>query len=538
MACYLATSKKILQTKGVVKELELLKILASEVWRLDFLEEAHLGNLNELNAKLLGLYESFTTSNLDGFDLKLKSAEDMLIVYYLKPLDLADRQIDNLLQIHYRSLSVRISKILGEALWIKSFSSSSTTTCRNAYDQLLQFCNLYGFKTTYYLHSLILSNLQAGKYSASEFVQKIKNVDQRYEEIFNLEDISSENSEKKISLEDLIQKTLNFLKRNPNFGRPYEITLDIMNCLLEREFDPKPLIQVIIDEIFFSIVTIFHHSEINALVYSFDKNIKSLRESALYLRDMAMEIIVPGGEKSEFIKPGQKFVISPIGITDSPRFRMDRITLFGRFTNNPFGNDVFVDKNFDDFSKSHFMIISAEDGYFITDMSTSKPISKKFLGNETTEIKVGMVICLGPRYWLMVKEILTLENNDIKVIFQGVSKSYYRDSKQLSDKYIAIVKINGQETCIGRELKDGGMMIREEKQEYNGKPNLLLVSRIHSYLKFENGKILIRNSGALGTYIYLKSYWEYLQDSPSEFFRIENGQCYYSNDFTFKFEIS
>lgn len=527
MVDYQKTIKAILKEKGNQKELISLKILASEAWRLDFLAEKNLRNIGELNSELAELHESLTKNNLNGFDLRLKSAENMLITCYLKPLSLADGQIDFLLQVNNKSLSIRITKVLGEALWIKSFLSSNTTTWRKAYDELLSFLELYGFKTTYYLKRLILSKLKTGKCLSGEFIQKIRIRDQVYEEIFNFK-----NPLKKVFLKDLMQKMLNFLKRNPNFGCPEKMTFDIMSCLPEKEFDPKPLIQIVIDEIFFSIVTIFHHSQINALVYSFEKNFKSLSESALCMYSMAMEIIVPNGENSNFIRPGHKFFISPIGTEESSRFLMDRITLIGRFANNCLGSDVFVDKNFTDFNKLHLIVTSAEDGYYIADISTGRPVSRKLLNDETAEIKVGMIIGLGPRLLLMVKDFKD-DDNDILVSFVVVSKFYMYFSE-----IAAILKKNGEETCIGRAPGPEGMMINEPKQDYKGKADQVLISRRHSSLRFDNGKVLIRNFGTYGTYICLKNYSEYIQYAPSGFFRIEDGQNYYSNDFIFKFEIS
>ena len=504
------------------------KLLASDLFRLDFLPNTHLpDNLIEV-LELINV--DIANRCYDECKIKIKQAEDIYLRYYLGVLSLSEEFVNELISYQHYNISLRLVRIFTKAIMKKYFQDNNFINWRQVYEALLDFLSLYGFRETYYIQRILMEKINI----ESENVEGIRaRVQAGYPALTQFLDPI-------IALDTILissKKIFKVLSHGPIQGNPLLITMEIMRFFNPQEINPIPLINRLLYQIFYSIGTMRHHMMINSLCYYFEHNVRNLRISEPCSYNLSMKILIPRRlGPSRFILPENNYIITSNGLEQSSRFCSDRITLFGKFKDDNFTNDIFIDPSFEKFSNNHFMIVSADNGYFICDMSASGKVAKKLNESEEVEIQVGMIIGLGYYYLMRVEEIIEFE--DLHVVNFRILNKYNYETK-----VIAPVKNNGEPFVIGRN----GVMIDEKPQNFYGQPNVYLVSKEHCNLLCKGGKVFIQDiikivegkpQAKTGTYVLLQNYKQFIENAPSEFYPIKNLDIFYSNELEFRFQFA
>ena len=318
-----------------------------------------------------------------------------------------------------------------------------------------------------------------------------------------------------------------------NLGYPLDLTLQIYECFSDIEFCVEELIQKILWKFFISMNEFMFHHKINSLCYRFEKTVEDLNNSPFCSQNLRLVITKPVALDPIYgVSPDEDtFIIKGTGFPDSSRFCYDRICLFGRFADKIFANDIFVDIDYKEVSRNHFIIISGVQGYYISDISLGGSICRKLNDNESAEITKNSLIRvgkesiakpeLGKPIILRVERIKLNADNSVLVELDAIGKTCFGTKLR-----VCLLK-NDSEVFIGRS--PGNNCILSDNK----------VSRKHFKIIRANEKIFIQGVGEAvsGTYIFLKNYQQFIHGGPSEFQKIENNTTYASDKLLFNFNL-
>ena len=335
-----------------------------------------------------------------------------------------------------------------------------------------------------------------------------------------------------ISVKKATEIMLETLCQNPEIGDPFSLTLRLLDCFEGVTLQIVSFIDSILARVFKNIELFLFHSKINSICFAYEEKIEKLDSALLFDKKLLLEMTKPESyPESAFITPNFKHEISPLGTKNSTRYCADRLTLIGRFSNDCYTNDIFIDNNYMKFSRNHLVIISGSSGYYISDISSEGRLALKLIENNEVEIKVDTIIGLGPVF-LMKLETIEPDGTGFIAKFVVVSTEYLYNSAI----YVDLLN-NGPSVIVGRAPENPKCMINEPNNEYEGN-NGKFISKTHLSVRCVDGKILIKNNGKTsGTYVLLKNHKQYAKGAPSDFFKIENGLVYYTNRVSFKFSL-
>ena len=530
-----ANLKAILALQGNDPNLISAKVLASEIWRMYLLPET-IRELEPLRDLLSALCVDLSNRRFEESAEKIAALTDLFLRLYLGPMNLPPDKIEEFLQITDRTLSIRLIKIFLEAIKFQ-IVGRNTISWRDALELLLSFLETYGFKRTCYLQMMLLSHLiMRHDQPKSDFIAKIMPMNEGLAALYIEEWKRSEDDMERISAKRAVKIMLGKVSERIDLGNPLELIKIILICFEDKEFGFEIAIKPMLYQIFFSIGTMRTTHAINALCYFFEIKIENIQESRLFPGKLSLAISkYKWVKESKFIESLKKYIIWNTGVDTSSRYCADRLCLFGRFSDDCFTNDLFIDSTFNNFSQNHFIIVSSSRGYYIADMSSSFVALK---ADKPLEINVDSVISLGPKIQFKITSIVEGVGH-VYVKMMGISRFYMLNT----ELPIALEK-GGKPLEMGRAPTDPRCLINEPTQMIDGKP-ANLISRKHCEFLWKDSKLFIREfvgadgkpAASAGTYVLLKTYQQYSSNAPSNFFLIENGQSYYSNEMHFKFGL-
>ncbi|OMJ87700.1 hypothetical protein SteCoe_10544 [Stentor coeruleus] len=548
---------------GVVSnylELNKFKALASEMWRLSFIQELPEEPIININYQLADIINELSNNNYipsnppSSKELemreRIKSMEDDFLKLYLLPISNISIYINEIIESKSKLINRRLFECFKLAIEKSLSALNAQLTWREIFEYFQNILDKYGFHRTFYIQYIIFNSFCFENLNFKIFLATICQKNPIFERVYGKyisqddvkRDINGEyDYEEKKSIENItIKKALKilmkYLENNEQFGPISELYANIFDSFSNCQMSIKPMCENIIYRILYSINLFIAENQKNSVYYSFetlcDKRLLDLpiNRLKLYLQ-ISKRRIMPD---SVFITPNERHEITGFGYPGSARFWHDRTVIIGKLSHKDcFFSDIFIDPEYQRFAKLHAMIICADDGYYIADTSNVGNIGRKLQGNEQVEIKENDIIMLGPDLLLKVESIKFI-NGDVICVMQ---------LKVVSAKYLfgSIIYVNFSRqnvpVNIGREPDDVKCMINEPFQIIEGK-QVKLISRKHAEFRFIDGKIFVKDSGnTSGTYIALKTFQEFITGIPSKLFPISHNSSYFSNGVSFAFSL-
>jgi hypothetical protein len=505
-------------------EVKPIEALASEIWRIEYIEDP-LGMRDNLKFVLEELLQALNSRDIVRAKLKAAQAQPLFFRYYLIPLKLSEEDINHCLNIKEANFNIKLLKIFTYAIHKKYFLQSNTVSWEVAYENMLDFLDLYGYKSSFYIKRLILSNISLGEIPYELFLERVRNTGMG--EVFDRREYSYATIKSKAAIKIL----LNTLNINPSLAPPLEAMQTVLNCFGASSLDPELLIQKVLYTVFINISSVVLTHKINSMCYAFEHQIEDLSKSFLCKARLHMIItqpkVFPG---TVYIQEGGH-IIDNTGFKGSSRYNDDRVVIVGRFADNCFTSDIYIDHNYRSFSRSHFIIICSSTGYYVSDISLDGRLAIKISDEEDTEIVEGNVIRLGLVLLLHVNSIKIKENECI-VQLTIVSSEYL-----FNTKLYVILALNGGYDHIGRENKKNPHHVIDEPQLPIDGKMMQIISREHLLLRSAGSKVFIKNKGGTGSYVLLKTFDQINNGHPSNFFEIKENTLLNSYRISFKFNL-
>ena len=516
----LAKAKEILNIENNSKDFETIKAFVSEIWRLTFIESFFTcDSLDVIHEKLENIF--FNQNNPNELKMHFDIAKTNFLRLYLSRLSLPD--IEKYIIKEENSFNGLLFKAFKNAIEEKYFIDANRIGWKVAFYSMMDFLELYGFKNTFYIKRLILSNIICKELDVEVFLSSLWELNpelrRKYESFITKKTISTSKALNILSI---------ILDKNPEIGTFFDLTYQVLNSFSDLHVNISPFINSILIRVFISIDSFMFTNKINAVYYKFEKTIENLSESPLSKVRLTLKTI-------EFIdrpiRDIQEFDISSSGFISSTRYNADRLTLIGRFTSDCYSNDVFIGNKNLKFSINHLAIISASSGFFLCDMSLQGKFVLKLIGNQETEAFLDTVISIGDEF-LMYIETININETGCAIRFYIMSPAYLR-----SFLFIKL-KNNGNSVIIGRQPGNTEGLINEMNHNPNPHEDPEFdISRQHFSVRYENSKILIQNISSLGTDIFLKKKHQFETKAPSDFVKITNNSVYAFENIALRFSL-
>ena len=278
------TIKSLLTNNNQSQEVLLLKIFASEVWRLNMLPEQPIDEdlqnlLDDLNTLFQEIHQYIQNNQIDVMVTKLVQAKALFFKYYLAPLNLEN--IEKFIEEPEDTFNAKLVTVFKKAVCEKFFDPNENLISWNTgFTQVEKFLELYGFKQTHYIKKLILSYINFKQADINNFQDKLQ------------QSMTAKISSKftnftgnSISVKKATEIMLETLCQNPEIGDPFSLTLRLLDCFEGVTLQIVSFIDSILARVFKNIELFLFHSKINSICFAYEEKIEKLDSALLSIRN-------------------------------------------------------------------------------------------------------------------------------------------------------------------------------------------------------------------------------------------------------------